>query len=353
MKRPRIGIIGAGFMAKAHATCFDADGRVEIAAVSSRTPAGAEGLMSRFGVARHFTSWRELVGDPSIDIVDVTAPSALHGEMALAAIEAGKGVIIEKPMATDLEIAERVVEAVQRTHVPVLYAENRRFAPIFVNARALIDSGEIGSPLIFRINELGSGPAHGAWFWDLTLSGGGALMDMGIHGFGMCEWLLGARVLRLQSTVRLLKWKESAGEGIEDTASTSCEFDNGAVGHLLCSWGTEGGLDIRAEVYGTSGTLHLDQGRGVNGTELYRSEGGPLEGERREEERPHGAAGTGWSFPLVDEWSSKGHRDELRHYIDCFLEGRQPRSGAEDGLRALELVKAAYRSSELREEIEV
>lgn len=154
-------------------------------------------------------------------------------------------------------------------------------------------------------------------------------------------------------------------------------FDSGALGQFICSWAVEGGLDIRVELFGTEGTILLDQARSVNGVFAY-STGRPAikgAGAAREDSapggpapkrgavsgteasgaapRPHAAAEVGWFYPLVDEWNVRGHRSELRHFVDCLIGGAEPISSLRRGLRALEVVQAVYRSAEKRAEVAV
>jgi len=342
MKKVRVGVIGAGFMGTAHSTCYALDKRVELAGLSAIPPASARPLIERFGYQQYQEDWKRLVHDDSIDVIDITAPNFLHAEMALTAMEAGKMVILEKPLATTLEDAGKLVEAAQKHNTLTMYAENRLFAPVFVRTRAMIERGELGDIRIFRINEMGSGPGHAGWFRDKKKAGGGAVIDMGIHGLCLSEWLIGSRITHLNAII------SPAGE-TEETAVTHCCFENGAVGQFICSWGIQGGLDIRAELFGSAGTVLVDHGREAGGMRAYRSQS--ISGEQ--ENRPHQASDTGWSFPLADEWNIKGHAAELRHFVDCMLGEVECRSTFETGYRALQLVMAIYESAASKAEVEV
>ena len=342
MKKVRVGLIGAGFMGMAHSSCYTLDRRVELACLSSPGEDKAHTLIERYGYQDYQKDWRDVISDDSIDVVDITAPNFLHAEIALAAIQAGKKVIMEKPLATTLEDARKLVGAAQKHHVLAMYAENRLFAPVFVRTREMIGGGELGEIRIFRINEMGSGPGHAGWFRDKKKAGGGAVIDMGIHGLCLSEWLIGSRIRSLNAV--------TAPEGeTEETAVTNCRFENGALGQFICSWGIQGGLDIRAEIFGSAGTILIDHGRDAAGMRAYRSR--PPSGER--ENRPHQASDTGWSFPLADEWNVKGHAAELRHFVDCMLGEAECRSTFERGYRALELAMAIYESAESKAEVEV
>lgn len=356
MNTVRVGIIGTGFMAAAHAACFGEDPRVEIVCVSSRREQSCRRFAARYGLGAYTADWKELVADEGVDLVDITAPNYLHAEMAVAAAERGKAFIVEKPLALTVDSGRRVCEAAEGNGVTGFYAENRLFAPIFARAKEMIDAGRIGDPLILRINELGSGPTHGDWFWDKSKAGGGALIDMGIHGLCLSEWLLAAEIVSVQAVSDTLKWSDRSGSA-EDTVMSLARFDSGALGQFICSWAVEGGLDIRVELFGSEGTIYLDQARSVNGVFAYSSGTAKTQAADSESEgaaaRPHAASETGWFYPLVDEWNVRGHRRELRHFIDCFIDKTEPISSLRRGLRALKLVHAIYESADKRAEVPV
>jgi len=343
-----IALVGLGFMGEAHATCYRRDARVRLAAVADLDAERRREFCGRFAVGRSVADWRELLADPGIDVVDVTAPNFLHAEIAEAAIRAGKGLIVEKPLALDLAAAGRVLQALREKPVLAMYAENRLFAPVFVKARDCLRQGDLGEPLILRVNELGSGPTHSRWFWDRSRTGGGAQIDLGIHGLCMAEWLLDSPIVSVQALTGTLRWKDRAASGVEDSSMAMVRFANGAFGQFICSWGIQGGLDIRAELFGSTGSLYLDQSTTINGLRVYQSEavGGG-------ESRPHQASRIGWSYPVVDEWNVKGHSAELRHYVDCFLAGRQTESPLSRGYRALRLVLAIYEAAAAGRELAV
>lgn len=349
MKTVNIGMIGLGFMAGAHASCYRNDLRVRIGKAAEVDEKRRNDFSARFGVQDFVADWKDLVQDPSIDVIDITSPNFTHAEIAVAALEAGKAVVVEKPLALTLEDGRKVLDALRRhPSATTLYAENRLFSPVYRKAKELLAGGELGDPMILRVNELGSGPTHSGWFWDKTKTGGGALIDLGIHGLCMSEWLLGSPIVSVQAVSASERWKEAGSKGIEDTVVTNARFKNGAVGQFICSWAVQGGLDIRTEIFGTKGTALLDQSVSINGIRAYRSEA-----PDHSELRPHTASQTGWSYPPVDEWNVKGHSFELRHFVDCFLAKKPTESPLFRGYRAIELVHLIYEAARTRGEIAV
>ena len=341
--RVRIGMIGTGFMGRTHTECLAQDPRVELAWVASRTEEGARSFADAHGYGRWTDDWRELLEVDDVDAVDITAPNALHAEMAIAAAGAGKHVIVEKPLATTLGDAERVVEAVRAAGVRAVYAENRRFAPVLTEAHERIARGELGRRSMIRINELGSGPSHADWFHDAGAAGGGSLIDLGVHGIYVLEWLMDEPVVEVGA---IASFRDDGV--IDETMSVSYRFSSGAVGQTMSSWIAKGGIDLRTEVFGEDGTMLLDQSRDVHGIRLYREEGGAADPSV-----PHLSATSGWSYPQVDALRTRGSLGAMQHVADCLADRADPLCTVEDGLRVMQIVDAVYRSAREGRRVEV
>ena len=328
-------MIGNGFMARTHSACFVLDSRVALARIASRTASGAAEFAEEFGYGASSDAWRDVISDPEVDLVDITAPNALHAQMAVAAAEAGKHFIVEKPIATTLEDARRVADAARDGGVLGLYAENRRFAPVLLEARALLDAGKVGKPHLIRINELGSGPSHAEWFHRPESSGGGALIDLGVHGLYVLEWLMGEPVVEVAAIANFRN-----GTILDETTSVSYRFSSGAVAQTVSSWAAKGGIDLRTEIFGDEGTLLLDQSRTVGGIRMYRESEGTSGGSA-----PHQAVEWGWTYPQVEPLRTRGSLGAMRHFVDCVADGAPPQCSVDDGVRVLELAIAIYRSA--------
>jgi hypothetical protein len=148
----------------------------EVAAVASPTPGHAEALARRYGVARWFTDYREMLAQSDIEMVTVTAPNRLHCQMTLDIAAAGKHVVCEKPLCMTLEEADRMIDACNRAGVLLLYAEELFFTPKYVKAKEMADQGAFGRVYLVKQSEKHYGP-HADWFWNVEESGGGVLMD--------------------------------------------------------------------------------------------------------------------------------------------------------------------------------
>jgi predicted dehydrogenase len=350
MNEVRVGLVGAGFMGEAHAACFRQDPRVILGRVAAGGPESAARFAARFGIPHHSGRWQDVIEDPAIEAVDIVTPNDVHAEVAIAAAQAGKAILIEKPLSRSLDEADRIVEAVRRCGVIVVYAENRRFSPALQRMHRAVTEGGLGRPLLLRVTEMGSGPSHGAWFWNAERAGGGALIDMGIHGLATTEWLMQDRVASVQAIAGQLRWRDRLAPGVEDTMLTLARFAGGGMAELACSWAYAGGLELRFELVGSLGTTVADLGRGASGLSLYSeaSAASPVA-----ERRPHQAVPQGWSFPLTDEWRQKGHLGEIRHFVDCVLGEATPTCTLADGYRCLQLAEVIQRAARERCEIPV
>ena len=336
----RVGILGAGFMGSAHAECYDVLG-VPVSMIASRS-AGT------IAASRPATRWSSdieaVINDPAVDCVDITLPNSLHQAAALACIRAGKPFLIEKPLARNAAEAEAIVRAARSAGVTAVYGENIRFKPSMVRTKSIVDQGGLGKILLLRANEVHSGPFHSDWFWDSEATGGGAVIDMGIHGIFALEWFMGSRIKRVYAEAGVLKWAEKCIGETEDTAVIVLRFENGGLAELVVSWAIAGGIDVRFEVFGSAGTAYLDSARAAGATTIY-SESGYGRGVAEEsKDRPHVAGTQGWSWPSGDEWAEHGYLAEIRHFIKCAAGEETPICTLEDGWRSLQVVDAIYRS---------
>ncbi|SDF27359.1 Predicted dehydrogenase [Salipiger thiooxidans] len=285
-----IGLIGTGFMGKAHALAYRAARAVMADVPEARLsvlcdmPLGrAEAMSSQFGFARASDDWTALVADPEVDVVCITTPNGLHREMALAAIAAGKNVHCEKPLALTLEDAEEMADAAREAGVSTMVGYNYIHNPAVAHARRLIADGRIGRPVHFRgwVDEDYQADPELAWTWRATRAeaGLGALGDLGCHLVSMSHLLMGPLESVLADTqiahaTRPLP--DGPGRGTvenEDTASALVRYASGAQGTLCTSrtaWGRKNKLDW--EVHGTRGMITFSQER-LNELCLYVNEG--------------------------------------------------------------------------------
>lgn len=336
MKPPvRVGLVGSQFVSSIHAESIQRCPQAELLAVASPSPGHAASFAHRFGIPRVFTDYREMLDLPEIDLVIVGIPNHLHCPVTLDAAQAGKHVIIEKPLCLNLAEADRMLAACQRAGVKLMYAEELCFAPKYVRLKQLLDSGALGQPTLVKQSEKHDGP-HAPHFWDVERSGGGVLMDMGCHAIQFFRWMLGRP--RITSVYAHLTTRVHANKTQgDDNAILIVEFDTGALGLAEESWTKPGGMDDRAEVHGSQGVAYADLLHG-NAIETFSAPGYDYAVEKAGPTR-------GWSFTIYEEAWNYGFHAEMTHFIDCVQNDRTPCVSGDDGRVVLEVLFAAYESA--------
>ena len=285
----RVGLIGAGFMGKCHANAFRSvsghfDLRVEpeLHVLADIDEATARRSASALGFARSTGDWRQLTGDPQVDIVAITAPNALHAEMAVAAFDAGKAVYCEKPLSVDTPSARAMRDAATAagacTMVGFAYLRN----PMLKLAREIVASGELGDVVSFRgihAEDYMADPANPHSF-RTDPAGGGALFDLGSHITSIARYLLGpiAAVNGATATIHPHR-PEAGGSGVtrpvevDDRAVFLAEFESGVTGTIEANWAASGRkMQLAFEVTGTRGAIAFTQER-MNELHLYPADG--------------------------------------------------------------------------------
>lgn len=336
MEQPvRVGIIGSQFISTIHAEALKLCAHAEIVAVASQTPKHASEFAKRFGIPQTFTDYQQLLARPEIDLVVVGVPNDLHCQVALDAAAAGKHVVIEKPLCLNLMEADRMIAACRAAKVKLMYAEELCFAPKYVRLKQLLDAGALGRPTLLKQSEKHDGP-HAAHFWDVKRSGGGVTMDMGCHAIEFFRWMLGRPKI---SSVYAHMSTQVHGDKTtgEDNAILILEFENGVIGMAEESWTKLGGMDDRAEVYGSKGVAYADLLHG-NSIETYSAGGYDYAVEKA-------GSTKGWSFTIYEEAWNYGFHQEMAHFIDCVRLDLQPLVTGEDGRAVLEVIFAAYESA--------
>ena len=343
MSRTKVLLIGAGFIADIHAESYhrfvpDA----ELAGVYSRSEERARRFAHKHGIAHWSTDLEEALARTDCDVVDICAPNHLHARITIAAATAGKHVIIEKPLCLTLEEADEMIAACKTHKRKLMYAEELCFAPKYERVRELVREGALGSIYHLRQCEKHSGP-HSDWFYDLNQSGGGALMDMGCHGFAWFRWMLGAEtrvLLYAQMQTGLL---HRARTRCEENSVCTVQFDGGVIGVVENSWAKLGGMEDRIEVYGTGGVVYADLFMG-NSALTYSEKGYGYAMEKA-------GSTQGWTFTNFEEAFNQGYPQELKHFIACVRNDTPPLTTGEDGRAVLEMLNAAYHSARIGQKV--
>jgi predicted dehydrogenase len=276
MSKLRIGLIGSGFMGKAHAfgyamaaRAFELPYEIELRTLADVNDALAAKAAAALGFARSTADWRAMVEDPEIDVVNITAPNALHKEMALAAIAAGKHVYCEKPLAPLAADAREMAEAAEQAGVKTQVGFNYLCNPLFALAREMIAGGELGEIRGYRgvHAEDYMADAAGPFTFRHDTKGGGALADIGSHALATAEYLAGPITRVLGDCVTMIAERPDGKGGrrrveVDDVGRALLRFASGASGSIEGNWIATGRkMQHDFEVYGDKGALSFSQER--------------------------------------------------------------------------------------------
>lgn len=283
-----VGLIGTGYMGKCHALAWNGvrpvfgDGpKVRLVHLAEVSPELAARRADEFGFEKATSDWRELIADPEVEVVSVTTPNAFHAEMAIAALEAGKHVWCEKPMAVALADAERMAAAARAAGKVTALGYNYIQNPVIRHIRTLIEEGAIGAVnhVRFEMDEDFMADPEALFYWKSEASSGyGALDDFGVHPLSIMQFLFGG-VSRVMAQLSMPYADRPSRDGgrrkVEtyDIASVLLELRNGASGVMALdrsAWGRKGRIAV--QVFGSKGTIAYDQER-MNEFQLYVAEG--------------------------------------------------------------------------------
>ena len=320
----RVGMIGCGDIAtRVHLPALRAAG-AHVTRFASSSLADAEAAAAASGEpdAMASSDWRQVTASVHIDAVDVCTPNHLHAEMALAAIDAGKHVLIESPMTLTASDADAVLKAAARKGVVVVPAHSVRFIAPYAALADAARSGAVGRITGAALAFGHDGPdvlnPKAPWYLDRAQSGGGALIDLGLGQIDLLRHAVGAEVTEVSAVTYGRR-----GE-VEERAEARLSFDSGATAQIRAGWT---GMENHVEIVGTEGTLRLDA---TTPPSVVRPDGSV---ER---------------LPM-----SKGAPSIEAIFVDAAAQGITPSVSAADGRAAVAIVEAAYESVSAGRSVEV
>jgi predicted dehydrogenase len=390
MKTLGIGLIGARYGARMHLANYAhlPAGLVEVRAVCSRSGESAQALAQEANIPFATADYTELLRRDDIDVVDICTPPALHHECAIRAAEAGKHIIMEKPLTGyfgapgdpepiglrvprtqmregALRNAEAVRAAVRRSGVRFCYAENWVYAPPIAKMRRLIAAAK-GSILELRAEESHSG-SNSLFARDWKSTGGGALLRMGVHSVGAClhlkQWegeVRRGRGIRpvsvLADTADLVhslaaeearkagahEWISANPVDVENWANLVIRFDDGSRATVLVSDAGLGGLNTRVSAFLTDCVIKANM-TSNDAIETYAPDPAAFEDEYFTEKLETKA---GWNRPSCDEDWFRGFAQEIADFVGAIREEREPRAGIDLAVDCVNVIYAAYLAAE-------
>ncbi|MFC5465656.1 Gfo/Idh/MocA family protein [Lederbergia graminis] len=341
MSKLKVGVIGCGSISRwRHLPEYAANQQVEIVAVCDIVEERAKEMAEEYN-ATAYTDYETMLSEADLDVVSVCTPNYLHAPMSIAALNAGKHVLCEKPMATSEEEALAMIEAAEKNGKKLMIAHNQRFVPSHVKARELIENGAIGKIYSFR-TAFGHGGPEGwsidgkdSWFFRKEEAFIGAMGDLGVHKTDLMRYLLGEEFVEVGAFV-----ESSAKENsdVDDSAVCVLKSESGIVGTLAASWAYKKSEDNSTVIYGEKGVLRLEDhpqyglvAQYTNG-EVVNYELGRIQSN--------------------DEGGQTGTR-VIEHFVNSIINDTVPPIDGESGMKSLKVVLGALESSETKKIVQL
>jgi predicted dehydrogenase len=349
-----VGIIGAGVGA-AHVKAYSQLANVEVVALAGLDDDRVRLVAETYNVPRTFRDYQDLLAIPEIDAVSICLPNALHAPVTIAALEHGKHVLVEKPLARSVAEGRAMIAAAEQHKRILMVAFNYRFRGDVQWLKHYIDSGALGEIYYAKAHWMRRAgiPRLGSWFVSKEQAGGGPLIDLGVHVLDMAMYLMGEPKPVAVSGATYAKFGPRGQKGwgtrqfsderlpyeVEDLGTAFVRLDNDATLLLEASWATHGaaGDDFGVTLYGTEGGAELlvrNYGH-ENTVRLFTDvDGVPVDSAPKTREGP-------------------GHLGVIESFTAAILDGKPPIPGASDGLRRSAVLEACYQSADQRREVRI
>ncbi len=341
----KIGILGCGKIAQVrHIPEYAANKDAQLVGFYDINLKRAKALAETYGGTAYETA-EELLANPEIDAVSICTANVAHAELTIAALNAGKHVLCEKPMATTLEECEAMVEAAKKCGKYLMIGHNQRLAKAHATARKLIVDGLIGDIVTFRTT-FGHGgpetwsvdPGKNTWFFDKSRAAMGAMADLGIHKTDLIQFLTGQKVVRTTARVTTLDKRDASGDliGVDDNAVCIYEMSDGAFGTMTASWTYYGAEDNSTVLYGTKGIMRIYDDPAIS-IKVILSDGSKISYDVEAIQTNDNQTKSG----VIDLW------------VDCLVNDKAPEISGESALAAMRAVFASIESSETGKSVEI
>jgi len=340
----KVGVVGTGGIFKgAHLPGWQSHKDVEVVAFCDAYRASAEAIAKDYPGTKVYADYRELLADPSIDIVGISTPNLYHSEISIAALRNGKHVFCEKPDAINPLEAQKMADVARESGKLLMVMRNNRFSNEAMFAKRMMEQGKLGDLYMGRcgwIRRRGI-PGRGGWFTTKELSGGGPLIDLGVHMIDMALWLSGnPKPVAVSGTTyrKFADRPDTSGKvpagtfDVEDLAAGFIRFDNGASLQIEFSWASNIAEEQKfLEWRGTDGGFSLINDKLRVFTE---SEGVLVDLQPQ--------------FPGA---ATPQHTANIHHFIECVLGREKPIFTPDQGVDMIKILSAIYESAESGREV--
>lgn len=350
MSKVKIAMIGAGNIANAHLEAYTKVEQAEIYAICDINHDRLQETADKYGIARRYPDVDSMLADlPELDAADVCVWNNAHASCAIKALNAGLHVLCEKPMAFNAAEAEKMKEAADQNNKLLMIGFVMRFSDSARIAKDFIDKGYLGDIYYAKAQYVRRHGNPGGWFADKSRSGGGPVIDLGVHVIDLTRYLMGnpkpvsvyaatfdnlGKRDHLKNNVGWLPKEASADDvcTVEDFASALIRYDNGAVTFLEAAFDINGEDIARRQLFGTKGGMDLS-----NGVKIYTECNDYL---------------ADIDVRTTNFKESKNQFEmEMAHFVDCIANGTPCRAKAEDGIAVMKILDAIYESARTGHEV--
>ncbi|HEY3417654.1 MAG TPA: Gfo/Idh/MocA family oxidoreductase [Armatimonadota bacterium] len=343
-KAVKLGVVGLG-MGGGHVEGYQAHPEAEVVAICDTNPERLNEKARKYGIAHTFTDAETMLKQCKLDAISVATPNAWHAPITIAALKRGLHVLCEKPMAMTVKESEKMLAAAEKSGKNLMINFSYRFSPMSYALKQQVDAGVVGDIYFGRTvwHRRYGFPGFGGWFGQKALSGGGPLIDLGVHRLDLALWLMGypEPSLVLGSSydhlARIEVERQQKAFDVEDLACGMVKFTNGATLLLEASWAgnTDEAEHMVTKLYGTKGGLCQSNN---SGGYQYQAEIYTREGENFFTKR-------------LDATATKVP-SAYAEFVDSILEGRRPLASGEEGLKVMKILEGIYRSAVTGHEVQ-
>lgn len=339
MKNGKIGYAVAGLgVGKAHVDAAAEYDRCNLVAVCDLIQEKMDKVAARYPGTKTYLDFDEMLKDPEIDIISIALPSAMHADFAVKALEAGKNILVEKPIDITVEAALRIEEARVRTGKTVGVVHQNRNNAVMKPIKEAVDSGRLGKQVLgtfavkwYRDQRYYDNGWHGTWAMD----GGGSLINQAVHTVDLMQWLMGD-VASVHSTMGIYNHSIET----EDMTASLITFKSGAAATFVSTTCAYPGLSTDIQLYGTGGSIEAD----ADILKRWRFADAEDE-EDEEEEMLDRYSGGNRAAERSDPALVTGHASMVRDIVDAVLDGRDPQIMPLEAIKSVRIVRAVYESA--------
>jgi predicted dehydrogenase len=337
MKKIRVGVIGLG-MGRHHVAGYQTHPQAEVIAIADLDPERLAEHGEKYGVDKRYTSGEEMLTQEQFDVVSIATPNKFHKPLTIAALKAGCHVLCEKPMAMNAGEAREMLAAAEKAGKRIMINFSYRFSEQSQALKDRVDAGELGEVYFARTiwHRRRGLPKFGGWFGQKALSGGGPLIDLGVHRLDLALWLMGypKPVWVMGSTYNPIATRLAREQGVdydvEDLAVGMIRFDNGATLELEASW-----------------AAHIQE-RELMETRLFGTEGGLVQrnlNETYEFEAEMYLERDGAQYDMKLHAPRRSSKNAMNHFVDSILHDVPHTATGQEGLLVMQILDAIYESA--------